>query len=186
MALNPLAVAVLALLTERSMHPYEMYGLLLNRREDEQLKLSPGSLYRSVERLADNGLVVPVGTEREGNRPERTTYAITEHGTDAMRTRLMEMLRTPAQEYPTFPFAIGEAHNLEPDVVVQLLTSYRAQLDGRLVELDSALSYAAERSVSEAYMINVDYLRATVTAQRDWIAALISRITTKDLSWPTS
>ena len=148
--------------------------------------MSAGSLYRSVERLAADGLVVPTGTEREGNRPERTTYAITEHSTDSMRARLMEMLRTPAQQYPTFPFAIGEAHNLEPDVVVRLLTSYRAQLDGRLLELDSALSYAAERSVSEAYLLNVDYLLVTVTAQRDWIATLITRITAKDLSWPTS
>ena len=54
-----------------------------------------------------------VGTEREGNRPERTTYEIT----DAGRDRAAEQHRPDAgpgrpTEYPVFPFALGEAHNL--------------------------------------------------------------------------
>ncbi|MBA8794390.1 DNA-binding PadR family transcriptional regulator [Friedmanniella endophytica] len=186
MALAPLAVSALALLTERPMHPYEMYSLLLKRQEDEWLKLSPGTLYRTVERLVADGLAVVAGTEREGNRPERTTYAITPEGEEALRTRLVELLRAPVREYPVLPFALGEAHNLPADLVVEQLTRHRISLEARLHELEQGLLDAASRGVEEAYLINVDFLRETVRAQRDWLATLITRITTKDLPWPTS
>ena len=75
--LSPMAIAALGLLAERPMHPYEMYQLLLEREEDRVLKVRPGTLYHAVDRLARDGLVRPLHTEREGNRPERTTYAVT-------------------------------------------------------------------------------------------------------------
>ncbi|AHD23593.1 hypothetical protein Y013_03505 [Rhodococcus pyridinivorans SB3094] len=51
---------------------------LLRRREDNLIKLRPSSLYHTVSRLAESGLIRQEGTERAGNRPERTTYSITE------------------------------------------------------------------------------------------------------------
>ena len=38
---NPLAFAVLGSLSERPMHPYEMYQTLLQRREDYLVKIRP-------------------------------------------------------------------------------------------------------------------------------------------------
>ena len=107
-ALTPLAVSVLALLAERAMHPYEMYQLLLDRHEDELVKVRPGSLYHTVERLDGLGHVRACGTERSGNRPERTTYEITSTGRAALRWRLLEMLNAPVNEYPEFPVALSE------------------------------------------------------------------------------
>ena len=50
--LTPLAISVLALLNERPMHAYEMYQLLLSRHNNRIVKVRPGSLYHTVERLA--------------------------------------------------------------------------------------------------------------------------------------
>lgn len=86
--LTPLAMAALALLAERPMHPYEMYQTLIHRSEDRIVKVRPGSLYHTVARMADQGLARVTGTEREGNRPERTTYEITERGHLALAERI--------------------------------------------------------------------------------------------------
>ncbi|MBV8090642.1 MAG: hypothetical protein JO139_13925, partial [Alphaproteobacteria bacterium] len=40
---NPLALAVLALLFERPMHPYEMAATLKQRNKDESIKIRYGS-----------------------------------------------------------------------------------------------------------------------------------------------
>src|SRR6266545_791325 len=162
--LTPLAVSVLALLVEKPMHPYEMYNLLIGRHEDRIVKVRPGSLYHTVERLAGQELVQATGTERAGNRPERTTYTITAAGRAALRDRVTEMLATRVEEFPEFPLAISEAHNLGA-----------AEVDG-LVEL------ARNRGVAEAYWLAADYLRAIGTAERDWIARLIERISSEELS----
>ena len=119
--LTPLGVAALSLLVEEPMHPYEMYQLLMARHEDRLVKVRPGTLYHAVGRLEEHGLVDATGTDREGNRPERTTYTISAAGREALTQRLQDMLANPVNEYPSFPLAVAEAYNLPADVVVELL-----------------------------------------------------------------
>ena len=92
---NALALAVLTLLYEKPMHPYEMSTTLRHRSKEESIKLNYGSLYAVVESLRKKGLVEAGETRREGNRPERTIYALTPEGEHAMREWLAEMLRRP-------------------------------------------------------------------------------------------
>src|SRR5512133_945378 len=110
--LTPLAVTTLGLLTEGPMHPYDIVQTLLHRHEDRNVKIRPGSLYHTVDRLAAVGDVRPVGTDRDGRRPERTTYEITPSGRERLRRRVTEMLATPVHEYPELPVAIAQAHAL--------------------------------------------------------------------------
>ncbi|HZR99577.1 MAG TPA: PadR family transcriptional regulator, partial [Chloroflexota bacterium] len=69
---NPLALAVLALLLERSMHPYELAATLRQRGKSASIKLNYGSLYTAVAALQRAGFIEPRGTVRAGRRPERT------------------------------------------------------------------------------------------------------------------
>lgn len=186
MSLTPLAISVLALLNERPMHPYEMVQTLLERHEDRIVKVRPGSLYHTVERLAAGDLVQATGTERAGNRPERTTYTITAGGQRALNDRLSELLGSPANEYPAFPVALSEAHNIERAAVLELLSSRVTQLQQLIDEVDALIGSARAREVPEAYWVTADYLRAMHATERDWIAHLIDRIESKDLSWPTN
>lgn len=183
-ALTPLAVSVLALLAERAMHPYEMYQLLLDRHEDELVKVRPGSLYHTVERLTGLGHVRPCGTERAGNRPERTTYEITSTGRAALRWRLLEMLNAPVNEYPEFPVALSESHNLSADQVAGQLTERVQALEAEIERLGDLIAQADADGVPEAYWCAADYLRAVQRAERDWIATLVHRLQRKELAWP--
>jgi DNA-binding PadR family transcriptional regulator len=181
--LTPLAVSVLGLLNERPMHPYEMVQTLLERQEDRLVKVRPGSLYHTVERLAAGALVSACGTERAGNRPERTRYAITPAGQSALTARIAEVLSAPVNEYPAFPPALSEAHNLNSTQVVELLTARVTALQQLIDEMDRAVTSAREH-VDEAYWLVADYLRAVYTTERDWIARTVERIESKDLPWP--
>ena len=71
---NPLALAVLALLMERSTHPYDMGRTLRERGKEESIKLNYGSLYSVLEQLLRAGFVAIRETLRETARPERTIY----------------------------------------------------------------------------------------------------------------
>ena len=94
---NPLALAVLVLLYERPMHPYEMSTTLRERRKEDSIKLNYGSLYSVVASLQKPGLIEARETLREGNRPERTIYAISEPG-KARIDRLAERADQRAEE----------------------------------------------------------------------------------------
>src|SRR3954468_4265758 len=77
---NPLALAVLACLWERPMYPYEMTTTMRERGKEDSIRLNFGSLYSVIKSLEKNGYIGVAQTEREGNRPERVVYAITETG----------------------------------------------------------------------------------------------------------
>ena len=165
--IGPLAVAALGLLLERPMHPYEMVQLLLARSEDRLIKVRPGSLYHAVDRLHSDGLVRPVGTERAGNRPERTTYAITSEGVDALGEWVRHALSTAEPEFPRFPLALGEAHNLSRTEVVTRLRRRLAALHGQDAELAAGEQVVAGKSLDERFWLDLPYTRALLAAEID-------------------
>src|SRR5512143_2736371 len=86
------ALAVLCLLRERAMHPYELRRLMKERHKDERLVLKPGSLYNAVAALLQEGLIEERETSREGKRPHRTVYRITAAGKVRVAAWITRML----------------------------------------------------------------------------------------------
>ncbi|WP_067573043.1 PadR family transcriptional regulator [Nocardia acidivorans] len=182
-ALTPLAIAVLALLEEKPMHPYEMYQLLMTRHEDELVKIKPGSLYHTVARLAEQELVVAEGTDRAGNRPERTTYRIQPLGLATLRLRITEILRTPVKEYPLFPLALAEAHNLPVHDVIALLRERATWVDGHIAEFEALREWTRSRRVPRRYWMVIEYLHAMNVTESRWLSTLIADLESGELVW---
>jgi DNA-binding PadR family transcriptional regulator len=130
---NPLALAVLALLLERPMHPYEMSRTLRSRRKEESIKLNYGSLYSVVESLRRHELIAARETVREGRRPERTVFELTPAGRAEFRDWMRELLRAPVKEYTQFEAALSLMDGLPPDDVADLLEQ-RAELLAEEIE----------------------------------------------------
>ncbi len=181
--ITPLGVAVLALLVERPMHPYEMFQLMTQRAAERVVKVRPGSLYHAVDRLAGQGLVRSIGTERDGNRPERTTYEITEPGHLALTQRLSDILSRPVNEYPALPLALGEAHNLPRETVGALLERRLAALGATLDALLAGRERVTERGVPERFWIDLELQIAMTQAEVRWIADLVDRLRSGAIDW---
>jgi DNA-binding PadR family transcriptional regulator len=182
--LTPLAMAVLELLHERDMHPYEMTQLMRERRTDLRVKLRPGSLYHTVDRLETQGIIEVVGTQRQGRRPERTVYALTESGRDLFFEQARAMLATPAQEYPQYPVALSAASELDQaDVMEQLRTrvvNLRAQIAADQVLIDHVLT----DRVPTMYWIDCAYLHHQRRSELDWTERLIEDLESGRIPWP--
>ena len=183
---SALGISALALLAERPMHPYEMYQLLIQRREDRVVKVRPGSLYHTVHWLDSRALVRSTSTEREGNRPERTIYEITAEGRAALTRRVTEMLAAPVNEFPEFPLAIGEAHNLPRDTVIELLAGRLALLEADLEEIEGGIREIEAKEVDPVYWLNVSYSRAIQAAEVEWLRRLLGDLGTNVIPWPDS
>src|SRR3981081_934325 len=120
MLTNPLALAVLALCFERSMHPYEMATTLKRRHKHESIKLRYGSLYTVIVTLTSRGLIRSKETSRGGKRPERTVYALTPAGREVLRVWMRQLLAEPAKEFPQFEAAPALPSETTPDDAVAL------------------------------------------------------------------
>src|ERR1035441_4557413 len=113
--LTSLGISVLALLKARSMHGYEMLQTLVERHADRIVKVRPGSLYHVVDRLTDEKLIRRAATDREGKRPERVIYEITDAGAEALAERVRELIARPVHEFPQFVVALAEIETLGND-----------------------------------------------------------------------
>ncbi|MBM7368317.1 PadR family transcriptional regulator [Gordonia hydrophobica] len=183
--LTPLGVMVLALLREGDMHPYEMSRLLRKRRDDRMVSITNGTLYHTVGRLHEQKLVDEVGVDRDGNRPERTTYTLTDAGRDAV----VDWVRTqlPLDTHPAqFRIALAEAHNLDRDEVTELLTRRRTALAADLDRHRDGLADALERGVPEQFLIEVDRQSHLIATDLHWIDALLDRLADPDFVWGVS
>ena len=118
---NPLALAVLVLLYERPMHPYEMACTLRERHKEASIKLNYGSLYTIIEQLQREQLIFPRETLREGRRPEKTVYELTAVGKTELINWMRELVSDPIKEFPQFEAALSLIPALPPDEVVELL-----------------------------------------------------------------
>ena len=161
---NPLALAVLACLVERPMHPYEMAATMRTRGQDASIRLNYGSLYGVVENLLKRGLVEEQETVREGRRPERTVYRITDDGRTEVQEWLAELLGTSAKEFPQFEAGLSLMGVLRPERVVELLDQRVAKLQERTSELEAIVDAAVGNGVPRVFLVEMDYERALVDA----------------------
>lgn len=184
--LTPMGVMVLALLREGDMHPYEMVRLMRSRHDDRLLTITNGTLYHTVSRLHRAGLIDELGIDREGNRPERTTYAVTEAGREAVVTWVQREL--PRIDRPAdFRIALAEAHNLERPEVVDLLRARRIALLDDHVRHSDGLLKAKTKGVPEQVLVEIERQEALLDAEIRWLDSLLDRLETEVLPWgPTA
>src|ERR687883_2122636 len=135
----------MALLFERPMHPYEMVSTLRERGKHESVRFKYSSLYSVVEALQREGLIVGLETRREGRRPERTVYGLTEAGRAEFLTWLRELLREPVKEYTQFAAGLSFLPALPPVEATALLNERARLLQDEVQERRSHLDDAMER-----------------------------------------
>lgn len=181
-SLTPIAIMALALLREDDMHPYEMMRLLRHRRDDRMVSVTNGTFYHTIARLQRAGLIDEVGSDRDGNRPERTTYTLLPAGAEAVREWLRAEL--PRVDHPIeFRVALAEAHNLERDEVIALLRERVAQLDADYAEHHTGLTAARADEVPEQYLIEVERQEALLAAETRWLHQIIDRLSGPGYAW---
>jgi DNA-binding PadR family transcriptional regulator len=173
---TPLALAVMNLLMERPMHPYEMKSKMKERGHDQVVKIKGGSIYDTVERLEAGGFITSQAPSREGRRPERTVYAITETGRDELTDWLKELLAQPVNEYPQFGAALAFFAALHKDEVVRLLKMRTALLDGLIAGAEKQLKTFMEIGLPRLFLVESEYALAIKRAEHDWVVTLIRDI----------
>ena len=173
---NPLALAVLACLAEKPMHPYEIASTLRDRHKDESIKLNYGSLYSVIESLCRNQLIAAQETIREGKRPERTVFKLTEAGSVELNDWLSELLARPAKEYTQFEAGLSLMPVLPPKVATHLLRQRCELLEVEVANARAVEERVRKRNVPRLFMIEREYWRIQREAELAWVRQIAEEI----------
>jgi DNA-binding PadR family transcriptional regulator len=173
---NPLALAVLACLHERPMHPYEMAATMRERGKEQSIKLNYGSLYTVVDNLAKHGLIEALEARREGRRPERTVYRLTDTGRARLDAWMSELLAAPVKEYPQFEAALSLLPVLHPDRVLVLLRERTRALEKQITMERLMLDTASKAGLPRLLLIESEYHLALRETELAWVRSLADEL----------
>jgi DNA-binding PadR family transcriptional regulator len=180
---NLLALAVLSYLTQRPMHPYELSRTLRDNGDARSIRFTHGSLYMVVQQLEKAGFIAAQETSREGQRPERTVYALTDAGRQELRDWLRELVEEPAHEYPSFVAALSLIAALPPSEVLPLLRRRLDRLAQRHAETRALVDEATGQGVPGLFLIEEEFRLAMLDAEAAFVERFIGRITAPDDGW---
>ena len=180
---NLLALAVLSYLSQQPMHPYELSRTLREHGDARSIKFNHGSLYMVVGQLAKAGYITELETSREGQRPERTVYALTDAGRAEFRDWLRELVAEPEHEYPHFVAALSLIAALPPSEVVPLLQHRLDQLHRERAEIRGLIDTTLASGVPELFLVEEEYRLSLLAAEIAFVEELIGKITDPQTGW---
>jgi DNA-binding PadR family transcriptional regulator len=172
-ALSPAAVLVLGLLHEGPQHPYELYRTLRARGESRLARLSAGSLYRGMERLESDGFVEVVGTDRDGRRPERTTYRLTDAGRSAFVGQVAHLLHDETPALPEIDVALAVVHRLPADDARRALTAWRDRIAADLDLMRDVRRCLDARHLPRRFQLDVEHDVVVAAAELAWLDGVL-------------
>ncbi len=166
------------------MHPYQM----TRRFHERHTAYAEGhirALYRAIAELEAGGLVEAVETSREGRRPERTVYRITETGRETLEDRLAALLeQPPAPEYPSFTVALDLIAAVPQARAESCLRSRVVWLRARLAALDEALAALRQQlRLPRLVFLETEHERALAAAELEFVRGLLEDMEAGRLSW---
>nr|WP_244994012.1 PadR family transcriptional regulator [Actinomadura coerulea] len=160
--------------TARPMHPYEMASLMRARGKDRDMDIKWGSLYTVVGNLEKHGFLAVEGSVREGARPERTVYRITDAGRDELADWVRELIGVPERERPRFEAGLSVLGALGPDEVAALLRGRLDSMDREIAADQAALD--GEKEVPRLFLLEAEYDLAMRRAEAAWVRGLLTEI----------
>src|SRR5215471_5841160 len=179
---NLWALTVLCLLRVRPMHPYEMQRLIREWHKDVYLDLKRGSLYHAIERLRRDNWIEAQETGRQGRRPERTVYRLTDSGAHSTLDWLCELLAKPLREPTQFFAALSFLPHLSPETVLDRLGERVGLLEAEVAQLTEVLRMMVPR-IGRLVLVEVEYARAMRQAEAAWVKSLMDDLRTGALHW---
>jgi DNA-binding PadR family transcriptional regulator len=180
---SPLALSILELLSERPMHPYELAATMRSRHHDEFIRLNFGSLYHTVDSLERYGWILPAEKEKEGNRPERTVYRLTDSGRKVLLQLVSEIVAQPRREYLHFSAGLMFMHHLDAETAAQLLEKRAQALQEVITKLSHILDELLASGHRRLSLIELEHKIAMIEAERGWVRKIAKEITDGKLEW---
>ncbi|HEV2520933.1 MAG TPA: PadR family transcriptional regulator [Candidatus Acidoferrales bacterium] len=171
---NPLALAVLVLLYERPMHPYEMASTLRERRKEASIKLNYGSLYTVIKQLLREKFIAVREVLKEGRRPEKTVYELTSSGETESIDWMRELVSSPVKEYPAFEAAISLLPVLPPEEVIGLLEIRVGLLQKTIDDIAHEEQLCREMKLPRLFSLESEYYKALTLAEHKFTKDLLS------------
>ena len=165
------------------MHPYELGRTLREHGDERSIKFNHGSLYMVVQQLAKAGFIAAQETTRDGQRPERTVYAITDAGRGELRDWLRELVEVAAARVPALRGRAVADRGAPAGEVVDCCARRLRRLAEQRAEIRDLIDGALADGVHPLFLVEEEYRLALLDAESAFVERFIAQITDPETGW---
>lgn len=174
--MSSIRVFILGSLAERGeMHGHQLRLLAAQEHIHLWTDFTVGSIYGAIKRLAADGLIRDIRTERAGNRPERQIYDITPAGRESLAAMIRQALGEFSLRPDPFDLALTR---LDPDTLRALpdiLAARRAAIVETMASQRRSFDQAAQHlNLAESHTMH--HQRFRLQAELDWLDSVIAAL----------
>lgn len=184
MIVGPTRLLVLGVVRESGgpVHGYDVRRKLLARGATSWANVAPGSIYNALRTLVREGFLEDLGKDRQGARPERTCFRLTETGEKEYARLLRETLREA--RLPNHPLLAGLAFlpDVPPAELAAVLRDRAAALTTQAAESRAAAADIRaddETGIPPHVAASYDLMATLQEGEAAWAAALADRVTSE-------
>ena len=173
--MNRYDLVLLGLILEHESSGYDIITEIRDRELDRWANLSTSTVYNRLATLAKHGCIVG-RSERDGNRPERVVFNITDKGKDTLRKEVLKHLTGFNDDPRTLGFAF--LYGAENKELIRTLEAHERHL---VLEIENLEKMIAEEPRPTLYpegpflncmsrdhiLVELKYVRAAIGILRD-------------------
>ena len=163
-------------------HGYFLRRELMTWHVHEWANIQPGSIYNALRALTSDGYLTENGTETAGDRPERTTYRLTEAG----EVELLRMLRDTlwnVQVFDTKPVMVLTSfmYALQREEVLAGLRHRVSEIDTRIASNNYHIGDVAHSTSTPSHVREIfELATARLRGEQQWARDVSERIRAGD------
>lgn len=144
--ISKIALLILSFIAERPLNPYEITKVFERMQIDKWFPIGSSSIYATIKALVKKGYISGT-TVKEGNMPEKTIYAITPQGEDALRQTLISYLSGREQILSEFDLAMMFICHLEKETAVEALEQHRDRVEQEITIREQVYTRAKDNGI---------------------------------------
>jgi len=169
-------LAILGILRERSLHGYELKHIISEHMGD-WTNIAFGSIYFALSKLREEGLIEATGVYRDGGRPSRTIFSITEKGREEFLRLLREALSRLERQYFDIDLALGFMRALPANEVRKYFFDRAATLKENLSYLENHKKQTmADRKIPREAALIFTHSIAHTRAELAWTMEVLKTL----------
>ena len=173
--MNRYDLVLLGFIQEKEASGYDIISLIRTRELDRWAKISTSTVYNRLIRLEKNGSIVG-RVEKDGNRPERTIYNITDKGREVLNKEVVRHLIGFNDDPRTLGYAFLHCTNRTD--LIRTLEAHSRKLEREIDDIDKMIADEPKPTLypggpflncmsRDHMMVELKYARAAVDILKD-------------------
>jgi len=157
-------------------HGYDVRRELMSWHAEEWASVAPGSIYNALKSLTHEGLLEVVGTSQSGNRPERTSYRLTQRGDVEFRDILRDTWWGVKMPLDPLVAAVSLMGFISRDEAIAALEARIAHITGAISHGEYAINAIDDIETPSHVREMLRLINARMGSEIEWSRAFIARL----------